>query len=71
MQDCFMFKDKPQELIDKNNVELNAEMKATTTNVVFVEKEMVNLVDTQDSRNDGDEGNKTTSEGKKYKKDSK
>lgn len=56
-----MFKDKLQELIDKNTVELNVEMRAATTNVVFTNKDMVKLVSTQDDKED--KGNWFVTEG--------
>jgi len=39
-----MFKDKLHELIDKNTMELDADMRATTTNVVFIYENMVDLI---------------------------
>lgn len=55
LQDCFVFKDKLQELIDKNIVELDANIRAATTNVVFVDEDMVNLIGPQDNGDDSDD----------------
>lgn len=64
-----MFKDKLQELIDKNTVELDADMRAATTDTIFVKEEMVNFVEIQDDGNDGDDdGNRMTFEGKIIRK---
>lgn len=52
LQDCFMFKDKLQELINKNTVELDVEMRVATTNAIFIDKDMVGLVSVQDNGDD-------------------
>lgn len=56
-----MFKDKLQDLIDKNTVELNVDMRFTTTNVVFVDEDMVDLMSPQvNEDNNNDEGDWVT-----------
>lgn len=52
LQDCFMFKDKLQELINKNTVELDVEIRVATTNAIFTDKDMVGLVSIQDNGDD-------------------
>jgi len=54
LQDCFVFKDKLQELIDKNIVELDADMRATTMNAIFVDEDMVDFISPQDNGYDSD-----------------
>lgn len=55
LQDYFVFKDKLHELINKNTVELDTDMRAATTNAVFVEEDMVDLISPQDNEGDNDD----------------
>lgn len=69
LQDYFVFKDKLQELIDKNIVELDIDMRAVTINVVFIDEDMVNLMSPQDNEDDNnDEGDWVTFESKRTRK---
>lgn len=50
LQECFIFKDKLQELINKSTVELNADVRTVTTNVVFVDKDLIDFMNPQEQR---------------------
>lgn len=52
LNDCFVFKEKLQELIDKNTVEIDTKMRATTTNVVFANEDIVDPVSIQSNGDD-------------------
>lgn len=51
-----MFKDKFQELIDKNTMLLDADMRAATTNVVFVDEDLIYFMNPQDNKDVDDDG---------------
>lgn len=64
-----MFKDKLQESSDKNTVELDIDIRAATTNVIFIDEDMVDFVGIQDGGDDNDnEGNQVTSQCKIIRK---
>lgn len=64
-----MFKDKLQELIDKNTVELDADMRAATANAIFMNEDVIDSMNIQGKEDSCKiEGNWVTVEDKATRK---